>query len=63
MEDLNFDYEYSILVVGKSGKTYGYNIEADSGLNALNVTKEFFRDDYPEDEIRFMRIENGEEIK
>ena len=63
MEDLNFDYEYSILVIDKSGKSYIYDIEADTGLDALNVAKEFFMDDYPEDEFLSMRIQNRKEIR
>ena len=63
MEDLDFKYEYSILIVGKSGKSYNYGIEADTDLNAIDVAKEFFPDDYPEDEIRFMKILEKAEIK
>ena len=62
MEDLNFKYDYFIHIVGKSGKTYTYAIEADADLDAFNVVREFFPDDYPEDEIRFMEILEKEEI-
>ena len=56
--DLNFDYEFGILINEK----YEYGIEADTEENALAVAKEFFADDYPEVELTKIEIIDVTEI-
>lgn len=51
-EDLDFKFEFSILINEK----YEYGIEADTEEDAFIVAEEFFADDYPEVEFKEVRI-------
>lgn len=51
-EDLDFKFEFSILINEK----YEYGIEADTEEDAFTVAEEFFADDYPEVELTKIEI-------
>lgn len=57
-EDLNFAFEFGVLINEK----YEYGIEADTEEDALAVVREFFTDDYPEVEITKIEITDVTEI-
>ena len=42
-----WENEYDVTIFTKSGKSYKYDIEADTTKDANDVAREFFADDYP----------------
>lgn len=57
-EDLDFKFEFSVLINEK----HEYGIEADTEEDAFTVAEEFFADDYPEVEITKIEIIDATEI-
>ena len=51
-----WENEYDVTVFTESGKSYGYDIEADNISDAIKVTYEFFADDYPSEIINGIQI-------
>lgn len=51
-----WENEYDVTVFAKSGKSYTYDIEADTARDAHDVACEFFTDDYPNEVVSKIQI-------
>ena len=51
-----WENEYNVTIFIKSGKSYKYDIEADTTKDANDVAREFFADDYPNEVINEIQI-------
>ena len=51
-----WENEYDVTLFTKSGKSYKYDIEADTTKDANDVAREFFADDYPNEVINEIQI-------
>ena len=51
-----WENEYDVTIFAKSGKSYKYDIEADTTKDANDVAREFFADDYPNEVINEIQI-------
>ena len=48
---MTFDYEYDMIILSKNDYLYPMGVEADFDEDAFSVAREFFEDDYPNEEI------------
>lgn len=56
-----FNYTFNFIVYTEEANRYNYfDIEADSIEDALAVTREFFKDDHPEEKISIIMTDYGE---
>ena len=51
-----WENEYDVTIFTESGKSYKYDIEADTARDANDVAREFFADDYPDEVINGIQI-------
>ena len=51
-----WDHEYDITIFTENGKSYKYEIEADTATGAKMVAKEFFVNDCPNETIKGIQI-------
>lgn len=51
-----WENEYDVTIFTESGKSYKYDIEADTAGDANDVAREFFTDDYPDEVINGIQI-------
>ena len=53
---MTWENKYEVIIFAESGKSYNYDIEADTAGDANNVAREFFADDYPNEVINGIQI-------
>ena len=59
-----YDYEYRMIVrTAQNENVYFYVIEADNLIDAVEVTKKFFNDDHPDEEILFVKMEYRKKLR
>lgn len=51
-----WENEYDVTIFTEGGKSYKYDIEADTVRDANDVAREFFADDYPDEVINGIQI-------
>ena len=51
-----WENEYDVTIFTESGKSYKYDIEADTEGDANDVAREFFADNYPNEVINGIQI-------
>ena len=53
---MTWENEYDVIIFTEGGKSYKYDIEADTVKDANDVVREFFPDDYPNEVINGIQI-------
>lgn len=51
-----WENEYDVTIFTEGGKSYKYDIEADTTKDVNDVAREFFVDDYPNEVINEIQI-------
>ena len=59
-KELDWDNEYDIKIITAKGNEYNYGIEADDSYSAEMVAREFFADDYSDEIIEVLLVEEEE---
>ena len=53
---MTWENEYDVIIFTEGGKSYKYDIEADTVKDANDVVREFFPDYYPNEVINGIQI-------
>ena len=61
-DDCEFEYEYAVMCFNTDGRLiHNYAIEADHTLGAAIATEEFFKDDFPNENLGVIRVLVGDQ--